>query len=436
MPRVALVFPYYRTKSATELLFPPLGAASLAAQLGRLGIERRIFDCTFASPRQIRDALAHYRPEIVGIYSMISHTQNAFEIAEMIRASSQDSLIVAGGPLPTLYPGRYSSPFDAVFRGEADLSFPHFCRDFFDQKVTRATLAELPLDSYEGLFISNPAGPVDNPSVNHAESVLRSFPLPDRSDFDHVAYQQASLEKGGTKTASIITSFGCPFGCDFCSKPIFGNLFRRRDLDAVFEEVGQVRGLGYDDLWIADDNFTLDLHHLEQFCERATGAGMTWSCLSRASGIDEQTARQMKAAGCRRVYLGLESGAPATLRLMEKRVTVEEGIHTVSQYRAAGIEVAAFFIVGYPGETTTSIEETFKLALALPLDEISFNVPYPLPGSKLFDRVGSVDASRDWSKENEISFVYPSEFDEGWLRRRIEETMASFSRNRGRRSGS
>jgi anaerobic magnesium-protoporphyrin IX monomethyl ester cyclase len=137
--------------------------------------------------------------------------------------------------------------------------------------------------------------------------------------------------------------------------------------------------------------------------------------------------RRMKAAGCRRVYLGLESGSQTTLQLMNKQVTVEEGIRAADLYREAGIDVAAFFIVGYPGETVASIEETFKLALTLPLDEISFNVPVPLPGSALFERLGSPDEGRDWTRENEVTFVYSSEIDESWLRRRIDETMRAFA---------
>jgi anaerobic magnesium-protoporphyrin IX monomethyl ester cyclase len=112
---------------------------------------------------------------------------------------------------------------------------------------------------------------------------------------------------------------------------------------------------------------------------------------------------------------------------MNKRVTVADGVHAVRLYREAGIEVAAFFIVGYPGETAAAIEETFALALALPLDEISFNVPYPLPGSSLFERLGRPDEGADWESENEVTFVYRSQIDESWLRRRIGETMAAFA---------
>jgi anaerobic magnesium-protoporphyrin IX monomethyl ester cyclase len=255
--------------------------------------------------------------------------------------------------------------------------------------------------------------------------------LPDRSDFDHAAYQEAWLRATGQKVTSIIVTLGCPFGCDFCSKPVFGSAVRRRSYDAVFAEIGQLRDLGYDGLWIADDTFTLSRPHLEEFCRRmverqAAGGGMSWTCLSRVDGMDAATARVMSEAGCRRVYLGLESGSQATLDLMRKQVTVEEGIRAVHLYREAGIEVAGFFIVGYPGESVSSIEETFRLALTLPLDEISFNVPYPLPGSRLFERLGGPDEGRDWERENEVTFVYPSKIDQSWLRRRIGETVQTF----------
>ena len=184
---------------------------------------------------------------------------------------------------------------------------------------------------------------------------------------------------------------------------------------------------GYDSLWIADDTFTLDETYLAEFCRRVAATGMSWSCLSRANGISADTARLMSAAGCRRVYLGLESGSQATLDLMKKQLTVEEGARAAEVYRRAGIEVAAFFIVGYPGETVSSIEETFRLALALPLDEISFNVPMPLPGSQLFERLGEPDEGKDWTRENEVTFVYPSDVDERWLRQRIEETLTAFA---------
>ncbi|MCZ7383268.1 MAG: radical SAM protein [Candidatus Methanoperedens sp.] len=427
LSRVALVYPYFRTRSATELLFPPLGAASLVSQLHVLGIESKIFDCTFETFEEIQKKISSYHPDIVGIYSMVTLSRNTFQIARMLRTNLPDSLLVAGGPLPTLYPEHYCAAFDVVFRGEVDLSFPRFCHDLLDQKYSRLQLNELPLHKYEGLFIHQDGLRLENPLIHYREKELDAFPLPYRGDFDHSAYQEVWHQLDGTKTTSIITTLGCPFNCDFCSRPIFGNLFRRRNLDAVFEEIEQIRRLGYDSLWIADDNFTLDMRYLQEFCRRIAGQKIQWSCLSRVTGINEEITRLMKESGCRRVYLGLETGNQDTLKMIKKQATLEEGKNAVELFHKAGIEVAAFFIVGYPGETVPAIEDTFQFALELPLDYISFNVPFPLPGSQLFERVNKVDHNKDWNVENETTFVYESEFDPQWLRRRIDETMQAFA---------
>ena len=213
---------------------------------------------------------------------------------------------------------------------------------------------------------------------------------------------------------------------------MFGNEVRRRDLDTVTEEVRRLRALGYDDLWIADDTFTLDKPHLAGFCRRIAPLAMSWSCLSRADRVTPQMAPLMRDAGCRRVHLGLESGSPETLALMRKKATIDDGVRAVAVYREAGIEVAAFFIVGYPGETEASVERTLELALELPLDDVSFNVPMPLPGSKLYERLGGQDPGRDWTRENELTFVFPTDLDQDRLRRRVEETLAEFARRRRR----
>jgi anaerobic magnesium-protoporphyrin IX monomethyl ester cyclase len=288
-------------------------------------------------------------------------------------------------------------------------------------------LGELPLETYEGLSIRQDELRVETPTVHYSEKELESFPLPYRDDFDHVAYQEVWAQQNGSKTTSIMMTLGCPFSCDFCSRPIFGNRYRRRNMDWVFDEIEQIRHLGYDSLWIADDNFTLDVTYLNEFCERMAGHKMEWSCLSRVTRIDEDLTRLMKESGCRRVHLGLETGSQDTLELMKKQATLQEGQNAVHLFHKAGIEVAAFFIVGYPGETVASIEDTFRYALELPLDYISFNVPFPLPGSQLFERVSELDKNKDWDTENEVSFVYKSEFDSSWLQRRIGQTMQAFA---------
>jgi anaerobic magnesium-protoporphyrin IX monomethyl ester cyclase len=425
----ALVFPYFRTRARTEVLFPPLGLALLKSHLERAGVEARVFDGTFVSFAELIDALVAWRPAIVGISAMVSLTSNALRVAAAVRERLPDALLAAGGPLPTVFPDRFLPHVDIVFRGEADTSFPAFCREYLDQGATPASLGELPLQEYAGL-VADPKGVrIDNPPVHHTEEEVGGFPLPDRGDFDHHAYQREWTHTGHRPT-TLLATLGCPYGCEFCSKPVFGRGVRMRPLDAVFAEIADIIRLGYDGLWIADDTFTLRRDYLEEFCRRVAPLGLTWSCLSRANGIDPSTARLMRTSGCRRVYLGLESGSQATLDLMRKQTTVEQGVRAATVYHDAGIEVAAFFIVGYPGETVADIEDTFAFALELPLAEISFNVPMPLPGSGLWERLGGSDSGRDWTHENEVTFVFGSDIDESWLRRRIDETMTAFAAKR------
>jgi anaerobic magnesium-protoporphyrin IX monomethyl ester cyclase len=206
----------------------------------------------------------------------------------------------------------------------------------------------------------------------------------------------------------------------------------------VFAEIREILALGYDRLWIADDSFTLDTAYLQEFCRRKIRDGLpfTWVCLSRVDRLNESIVGTMRDAGCVRVYLGLESGNDETLRLMGKRASVREGIEAVRLFRKVGIETSGFFIIGYPGETQRSIDDTLALASSLPLDEISINVPFPLPGSPLFSRLGSIDTTADWDKANEIRFIYQSEFDETVLQEKIKKATDLYRERRQKRKRS
>jgi len=154
---------------------------------------------------------------------MVTLSRNTFRIAEMVKTSLPESLLVAGEPLPTLHPEQYCGSFDVVFRGEVDLSFPHFSKDYFDLGISRQQIRELRLESYAGLFIKRDGIQIENPTCHYHEKELETFPLPDRGDFDHAAYQEVWTQQTEAKTTSIMLTLGCPFSCDFCSRPIFGN---------------------------------------------------------------------------------------------------------------------------------------------------------------------------------------------------------------------
>lgn len=429
---VALVYPYFMTTASKHQLFPPLGIASLTSQMRSVGLEVTQVDCTFKTFEEAVVQVAQARPSIVGIYVMVTMRKPALELLESLKRLLPDSLFVTGGPLPTLYPERFADRFDVVFRGEADITFPNFCKDYLRLGDRSQFRRSLDLSEYPGLFTVDKGAILQNPTLNHPQEVIDRLPIPDRSDMDHRSYQDFWMKRTGGKMATIMVTRGCSFNCDFCSKPIFGNVVRERSIERVMEEIRDIASWGYDHLWIADDSFTLDLDYVKQFCQAMIDSrlGMRWSCLSRVGRIGVDIVNLMKRAGCVKVYLGLESGSDRTLRLMNKGITVEEGRRAVHLFHDAGIGVGAFFIVGYPGETMESIDSTFELALSEPFDEISFNVPFPLPGSALYSRVGVLSSDQDWEVENEVRFVFRSEFDEEWLRKMINETMDQFTRSR------
>lgn len=429
---VVLIYPYFQAEDPADKLFQPLGISYLSSQLKALSVTVTVMDCTFNTFDEVVDRIVALEPAIIGISIMISTSRNAFKLAKILRGHLPETLFTAGGPLPTLYPERFMPAFDVVFRGEGDLIFPEFCRDFLNDRRSQDFLEQVDPARYPGMTLMRQDSVLGSLPVHHPAAVLDQLPLPDRTDISHDMYQDFWMKMAGCKATSLMVTRGCPFSCDFCSKPVWGSVFRLPKLDRIFVEIQEIISLGYDQLWIADDSFTLNLDFLRAFChEKITrGLDIRWTCLSRTDGLDIATISLMKEAGCVKVYLGLESGSNQVLDLMSKRTTVAEGIEAVTLFKNAGIAVAAFFIIGYPGETQDTIDSTFSLALSLPLDEIFFNVPFPLPGSALFGRVSGLDEAADWEKASDIRFIYSSEFDEAALRNQIDRAMGAFSLKR------
>ncbi|MEE4356180.1 MAG: radical SAM protein [Desulfococcaceae bacterium] len=429
---VLLIYPYFYTHAPKAMLFHPLGIARLAALLRGCGLVTQVIDCTFDHREAVISKIVHARPRIVGMYAMLSMSENAMALAGNIRDLLPETLLVCGGPLPTLKPDQFSARFDAVFCGEADVSFPRFCLDYIESGSSPGSLSLFVKDpeKYPGIYFDNPhEGTVvkSDPRPSDEKS-LDCLPIPDRSDYAHSKYQQFWLDREEFSLAGIMTSYGCPFDCDFCSKPVFGNRLRRRSMDRIFEEIRDIKDKGYKGLWIADDCFSLDPEHTRCFCHRLISEklDMKWFCLSRVDRISQSDIDIWQASGCRKVFFGLESGSNEVLTLMNKKTTTDVAEKTIERFAQSDIRTAGFFMVGYPGETYDTIEKTFQWALSLPLDEISFTIPFPLPGTRLYNRVMHVNRNLDWQYENENRMVFQSDFDEDYLKNRIDSVYKQF----------
>jgi anaerobic magnesium-protoporphyrin IX monomethyl ester cyclase len=185
----------------------------------------------------------------------------------------------------------------------------------------------------------------------------------------------------------------------------------------VVDEIEETLALGYDRIAFADDVFTLNRRRVLAVCAEIKKRGLQfqWECLGRVDTLDYATAVEMKAAGCARIYFGIESGNDRILKLMKKEITTAQARKAVEAAQRAGLEVGAFFILFYPGETDETVLDTLRFATSLPLDYLGLTMPYPLPGTALYERVKN-QIFRAWRPEDSLLWshvlIYDSEFSE------------------------
>ncbi len=262
---------------------------------------------------------------------------------------------------------------------------------------------------------------------------LDNIPFPSRELFDNETYKKYYSRNFGYTTTSVMTSRGCPFQCGFCSRPVFGNEFRSRSASNIVDEMEHVAALGYGRVWFADDCFTLGRKRLLRICEEITKRRVKvgWECLSRVDTMDNEVARKMRKAGCIRVFFGIESGNNRILAMMKKSATVEQAKKAVEATKLSKIQVGAFFIVGYPGEDSSTMLDTVNFASKLPLDYLSFTMPYPIPGTPLHEMVKDKITVEEWEEPKNLRLIkhnllFQSSLSEAKLKFAIIKGMAQF----------
>jgi anaerobic magnesium-protoporphyrin IX monomethyl ester cyclase len=423
MTTVTLVYPFFRPRPDRSIFrFPPLGLGYIVSYLRQHGVSANLVDCTFLNENEALEQVRESKPDIVGIYSMFSMKAPALRMAKHLKKDCE--MLVVGGPLPTLRDEDYLDDFDVVGVGEGEETM---------LEVVEAVEGHRSLSTVKGIAYKNEGNRNHVIRTTDRETIqdLDRLPFPARDQLNNGAYKQHYKERFGYTTTSVITSRGCPFTCDFCSRAVFGHEFRTRSAVNIVDEMESVRTLGYERVWFSDDCFTLHKKRLLSICDEIVRRRLdiNWECLSRVDTIDRQTALSMKKAGCVRVFFGLESGNDNVLALMNKQTTIREARKAVLTMKAAGVLVGAFFIVGYPGETDNTILDTLRFASSLPLDYLSFSVPYPIPGTPLYERLRSAIEFDDLDQPKHLSvtdhrLIYRSSFSEAKLKLAIVKGSA------------
>ncbi len=424
--KVALVYPYFHpTKDNSIFRFPPLGLGYIAAALKKQGVEVELIDCTFMQFREAIERIKRAKPKIVGFYSMFSMKKTTLELTQCLRNEGlEKSLFVVGGPLPSWAPESFLDTFDVVVVGEGEQTMTELA-ECFDQGKELSDVKGLVFRKGNRFVNTGPRGFIED---------LDILPSPTRELFDNESYKRYYINHFGYSTTAMITSRGCPFSCDFCSRPIFGADMRSRSVNNIVDEVEEIAGLGYDRVWFADDCFTLNRNHLLDVCKEIVRRGVKigWECLSRVDTMDAEVAKGMKHAGCIGVFFGIESGNDSVLGLMNKHISTIQAEKAVYAAKAAGLKVGAFFIVGYPGESNKTVLDTVRFASGLPLDYLSFTLPYPIPGTPLYERVKDHGVSiEEWEEPKNYRLIrhkllYASGFSEDKLKFVIVKAQVQF----------
>ena len=424
MTKITLVYPYFRPFNDNSVFrFPPLGLGYIASSLRKHGVSVTLVDCTFLTKKEALKRIQLSNPEIIGIYSMFSMKQQSIELAKLLRKNCE--MLIAGGPLPTLTSKDFLREFDVVVIGEGEETIV---------ELVDAIEKNLDLSAIKGIaYREKGRGEVKITPSRPVIHDLDRVPFPSRDLFENQSYKNYYSKKFSYTITSMITSRGCPFNCDFCSRSVFGNKFRTRSAVNIVDEIETVLALGYDRIWFADDCFTLNRKRLVEICDEIINRRLRfgWECLSRVDTIDREVADKMREAGCVRVFFGIESGNNSVLAVMNKQTTVEQARKAVFIAKEAGIQVGAFFILGYPGESDKTVLDTVRFASSLPLDYLSFTLPYPIPGTPLYERVKGKIALEDWDEPKNLHFIrhkllFRGGFSEGKLKFAIGKAMVQF----------
>lgn len=400
----------------------PLGLALVAESARRAGHEVRMLDLLGSRDPEAQVALAieEHRPEAIGVSVRNIDDQNMAaprllldQALEVVRACRQNSPapLVVGGAGYSIFPGSALAYLgaDMGLAGDGEEAFPAL----LDRLARREDPAGLP-----GVWLPG-RGP----------GAPRILPR----DLDQVSLSEAARWLGPAKRDDlwlpVQTRRGCPLSCSYCSTPaIEGKIIRRRSVAAVKAELAELMGAGHRRFYFTDNVFNLPSSYARQLCQALAGLEPlpSWRCILYPGGLSPELVRAMAKAGCVEASLGFESGSLGVLRTLGKRFSLAEVRSARALLAEHGIRCMGFLLLGGPGETRQSVEESLAFADALRLDLLKLTKGIRIyPGTAL---AGWAQARAMISKADDLLLprFYLEPGLEGWL----EETLAAWRAGR------
>lgn len=363
----------------------PIGLGYIASALLKKGHEVTILDPEVEKLNHegIKLFLKKNQPALVGISCATPNFSNASCIAKTIKEELNIPVILGGvhaSALPTQILKNHSE-FDIIVIGEGELSFSEIC-DYYTGKIkTLEGIEGIAYRIKEGIKKTKPRKPIGN---------INAVPFPARHLVDMNKYKLSVHLDLGKKSATILTSRGCPFQCTYCASHLtMGRKFRFHSPEYVTEEIEHLMlKYGIKHVVIQDDTFTVNKRRVDKICQNLIDKklNLDWYCFARVDTVSEDLLKLMKKAGCYSIGFGIESADETILKNIKKNITLDRCREMLKFSNNLGLRTLAFFMFGNPGETKETIEKTIKFAKELKPNLAFFNSLIPYPGTEVYDK--------------------------------------------------
>jgi anaerobic magnesium-protoporphyrin IX monomethyl ester cyclase len=415
--------PYDRKQLRKMQPYPPLGTLYAASVLRQHGISVAVFDSMLEEPEPgFRMALRSNSPKIVAIYEddfnfltkmcLTRMREVAFSMIDEARHAG--ARVIVHGSDATDHAIEYlRHGCEFVLVGEAEhslLQVVNAIRDGGDGRQVPG-VATLQCVGAKEVFEKHTPAPA---------RPFAGFPLPARDLIDIPKYREAWRAAHGTFSLNLIASRGCPFRCNWCAKPIFGDNFHARPAAEVAEEMRYLKEVhGAQHLWFADDIFALNRHWTQQFAVevKRRDAAVPFKIQARADLLTPETAQSLQRAGCAEVWMGVESGSQKILDAMDKGLQVEEVVSARRSLHREGIRACYFLQFGYPGETWEDIQKTVALVRETRPDDIGVSFSYPLPNTRFYERVRQqLGPKQNWADSDDLCVMFKGAYTDVFYR--------------------
>lgn len=347
--------------------------------------------------REVRTAISEHKPSVVGISAKSQNFASACIVAKLSKEINKQIIVIVGGPHPSMV-GRdvLNCPdIDVCVKGEGENTMV---------ELLNAINGQRGFDSVQGIIYRKDGRIVENAPREFIKD-LNNLCFPNETARELLKdYNLYPLEA----FRFIFANRGCPYNCAFCgSRKIWSRKVRFRSPENVIREIKCLQDKGLKRIRFNDDTFGVNKQWLNELCNGLIKhcSGLKWQCEMHVNLVDEETISLMKAAGCHMIEVGIESGNNEILKKMQKNQTIEKALSACRIIRKHGIELFAYFLVGFPYETEHTLNDTVA-AIKKTKGHIHFSIFCPYPGTELFEfcrENGLIDENYDVALHNHQS---------------------------------